>query len=147
LYFFDWDWQAADAEMKHSLLLDPNVGESYRWAAMTAATLGRFDEAQDLLRQALARDPLEAFSYATISGYLMQKGQWSDALQAGARAHDLMPLIETGMPMQRSPSCRQSRRRTLRVRLPGFMRCVAKTIRHSNGWIAHTRFAITESRK
>jgi TolB-like protein/Flp pilus assembly protein TadD len=93
LYFFDWDWQGADTEMKRALLLDPSIGESYRWAAMTARTLGRFDEAQSLLREALARDPLEAFSYGTISGYYMQSGQWTEALKAGARAHDLMPRV------------------------------------------------------
>jgi TolB-like protein len=93
LYFFDWDWQGADTEMKRALLLDPSIGESYRWAAMTARTLGRFDEAQSLLREALARDPLEAFTYGTISGYFMQSGQWTEALKAGARAHDLMPHV------------------------------------------------------
>jgi Tfp pilus assembly protein PilF len=75
LDFFDWDWHGADVEMKRALLLDPSLGESYRWAAMTAATLGRTDEAQQLLRQALARDPLEAFTYDTLSDFLIQKGQ------------------------------------------------------------------------
>jgi TolB-like protein/DNA-binding winged helix-turn-helix (wHTH) protein/cytochrome c-type biogenesis protein CcmH/NrfG len=93
LYFFDWDWQGADAEMKRALLLDPSIGESYRWAAMTAATLGRTDEAQELLRQALARDPLEAFTYDMLSDFLIQKGQWSEAAKAAERAHDLMPAI------------------------------------------------------
>ena len=93
LYFLDWDWRGADAEMKTALLLDPSIGESYRWAALTAGTLGRLDEAQDLLQKALARDPLEAFTYATLSDYLRQNGQWSEATKAGARAHDLMPSI------------------------------------------------------
>jgi tetratricopeptide (TPR) repeat protein len=60
---------------------------------MTASALGRFDEAQELLRQALARDPLEAFTYATLSAYYIQKGQWPEAAKAGIRAHDLMPNI------------------------------------------------------
>jgi tetratricopeptide (TPR) repeat protein len=93
LYFLDWDWQGADAEMKHALLLDSSIGESYRWAALTASTLGHSDQVLSLLRQALARDPLEAFTYATISDYFSREGQWSAALQAGARAHDLMPHV------------------------------------------------------
>ena len=93
LYFLDWDWQGADTEMKTSLRLDPGLGESYRWAAMTAGTLGRFDEAEDLLRKALALDPMEAFSYSTLSDYLRQSGHWPEATKAGARAHDLMPSI------------------------------------------------------
>jgi Flp pilus assembly protein TadD len=60
--------------MKTSLRLDPGLGESYRWAAMTAGTLGRFDEAEDLLRKALALDPMEAFTYSTLSDYLRQSG-------------------------------------------------------------------------
>jgi TolB-like protein len=93
LYFLDWDWRGADAEIKQALLLDPSIGESYRWAALTASTLGHSDQVLSLLRQALARDPLEAFTYATISDYFRQTGQWSEALQAGARAHDLMPHV------------------------------------------------------
>lgn len=93
LYFLDWDWQGADAEMKTALRLDPGLGESYRWAAMTAGTLGRFDEAEDLLRKALTLDPMEAFTYSTLSEYLRQSGHWPEATKAGARAHDLMPSI------------------------------------------------------
>jgi TolB-like protein len=93
LFLLDWDWLAADAEMKTAIRLDPGIGECYRWAAMTAESLGRFDEAETLMRKALTLDPMEAFSYSILSDYLRDGGRWVEAAQAGARAHELMPSL------------------------------------------------------
>ena len=96
------DYRSAYEHLSQAVTLDPAFAAAWseiarvrvrRWAAMTASTLGRDDESQKLLRKALARDPLEAFTYDTLADYSRQKGQWSEALKEGARAHDLMPEI------------------------------------------------------
>ena len=54
---YDWDWTAAEAEGKRALALDPTDSSSLAAGAGLAMTLGRWGDAEGLIRRALDRDP------------------------------------------------------------------------------------------
>jgi serine/threonine-protein kinase len=45
LFIYDWDWNAAAAEFRRSLELDPRYATAHQWYAFLLASKGRFDEA------------------------------------------------------------------------------------------------------
>jgi TolB-like protein len=68
-YMFDWDWQAAEAETKRAIALDPGNADAYRWASYVAGTLGRFDVALAFAMQAAQKDPLEPLITSRSLGF------------------------------------------------------------------------------
>lgn len=58
---FDWNWTAADAELKRALAIDPTDPSALNFAGILANTLGRWGEAERLLRAAQVRDPLQPY--------------------------------------------------------------------------------------
>jgi TolB-like protein len=63
LYEVDWSWQAADAELKQAIELEPGNSEAHRLAAYLATTYGRFDEAIEQSEKAIELDPLQPWNY------------------------------------------------------------------------------------
>jgi eukaryotic-like serine/threonine-protein kinase len=45
LFIYDWDWNAAAAEFRRSLELDPRYATAHQWYAFLLASQGRFEEA------------------------------------------------------------------------------------------------------
>lgn len=87
----DFDWPAADTALKRARELDPGNADIVREAGNLAATLGRFDEAEQLLREALARDPLRAASYNGLGILLQYVGKPMDAMAQFRRVLELSP--------------------------------------------------------
>ena len=54
---YDWDWAAAEAEGQRARALDPTESSSLSLSGGLAMTLGHWDEAEQLVRSALDRDP------------------------------------------------------------------------------------------
>jgi tetratricopeptide (TPR) repeat protein len=63
---YDWDWEAADASFRRALDLEPGNAQAVRRASRQALTLGRWNEAIDLAKKALERDPLRPNSYSNL---------------------------------------------------------------------------------
>ena len=89
--FFDWDWAAADAEIRRARQLDPNDVEALRWAGALATTLGRFTESVELLQQAVGRDPLMAANFTRLGLSHRAMGNTAAAQSAWQKAVDLAP--------------------------------------------------------
>jgi serine/threonine-protein kinase len=90
-FFFDWDWDAADVELKRALELDPANSDALRWAGTLAITLGRLSDATAYLLQAVDRDPLGPANYAKLSESYMAEGRFDAARQVMKRILDLSP--------------------------------------------------------
>lgn len=56
---YDWDFTAADQHLQQALALNPGDAFILMTAAVLSRTLGRNDEAIDLMRQATAVDPIQ----------------------------------------------------------------------------------------
>jgi tetratricopeptide (TPR) repeat protein len=63
----DFDWAGADASIQRAIALEPGNPEFLRFAAHSAANLGRFDEALQLDRRAVDLDPLNADSWELLA--------------------------------------------------------------------------------
>jgi TolB-like protein len=88
----DWDWQAADAELKVARDLDPGDAGTTEAAAGLANTMGRFDEGLKLAARAIAQDPLGT-AYWDIGAANHRRGAFDEA--AAAYKH-LIELYPTG---------------------------------------------------
>jgi len=75
----DFDWAGADASIQRAIALEPGNSEFLRFAAHSAADLGRFDEALQLDRRAVDLDPLNADSWESLGETESSMGQLDQA--------------------------------------------------------------------
>lgn len=92
----DLDEQAAEREYRRAIELAPQDGLSKYFLASQMAILGQLRPAVDLMRQALAGDPLHALWYRWLAMYLRGLNQLDDARQAIRKASELQPTL-TGL--------------------------------------------------
>ena len=100
---YDWDWKAADRELKIALSLAPNDGDILFIAAVQSLGMGRCDAALTQINAAIARDPLRFDSYQSLS--LIQKMPRSTSRRQ--KKHSGVVLILTrGVPPDTSSSAK-----------------------------------------
>jgi serine/threonine protein kinase/Tfp pilus assembly protein PilF len=88
---YEWDWSSADAAYKRALALEPGNADAVRGAARLAATLGRFDEAINLDRQAIELDPLRFSAHNNLGVHSYYAGQWLQSEQGFRKVLELNP--------------------------------------------------------
>jgi len=87
----DFDWVGADASFRRAVELEPGNPETLVLAASSVAILGRFDEALQLARRAVALDPLNTRSWGEV-GEIEFRGGKLDAAEADyKKARELRP--------------------------------------------------------
>jgi tetratricopeptide (TPR) repeat protein len=91
LYQIDWSWDAAEAELKRAISLEPGNSEAHRLLAYIAITRGRFDDAIELLNRAIAIDPLQPWNYVVTGFATYRSGRLAAAEAAYRKALDLAP--------------------------------------------------------
>jgi serine/threonine protein kinase len=57
-FWYEWDWSAAEKGFRRAIRLDPNYAPAHHWYCWFLLAMGRFDEAIDAGKRALAVDPL-----------------------------------------------------------------------------------------
>ena len=87
----DWDWDAADGEIRQALALNPANADAYRFASYIKNALGQNVDALALARAAVARDPLSAWNYMAVAYVQRDLGSPDDAALAYRKALDLNP--------------------------------------------------------
>jgi len=80
LFFFDWDWQAAEAQFRRAIELDPKAGDSHQTYAFLLSCIGRHDEAIAEIRLARELEPLNLRTNALEVQYLVHAGRTDEAL-------------------------------------------------------------------
>jgi TolB-like protein len=90
LYWMDWNWQAADGELRKARDLDPASAEITEAAAALANTMGRFDEGLQLAGVALTQDPLGT-AYWDIGAANHRLGKLHEAAAAYQHLTELYP--------------------------------------------------------
>ncbi len=91
LYEVDWSWQAADAELKQAIELEPGNSEAHRLAGYLATTYGRFDEAIEQSEKAIELDPLQPWNYIARGLAAYRSGRLAQAEANFRTALDLAP--------------------------------------------------------
>jgi TolB-like protein/Tfp pilus assembly protein PilF len=88
---FDWDWAAAESEVRLALAGDPTNPIALMRAGQLAYTLGRWDDAERQLRLALVRDPLFTIAILSLGTAQYGAGHFADAEATVRRALELAP--------------------------------------------------------
>jgi eukaryotic-like serine/threonine-protein kinase len=91
LYEVDWSWQAADAELKQAIELEPGNAEAHRLAGYLATTYGRFDEAIEQSEKAIELDPLQPWNYIARGYATYRSGRLAQAEANFRTALELAP--------------------------------------------------------
>ena len=100
LWGFDWDWSAAEREMRKGLELDPNSVLGHQRLGMFLVTIGRAEEGVAETRKAHDLDPLSSYSYEIWGYSLVLAGKFQEAdpiLQQGMTLEKDAPLLHTNL--------------------------------------------------
>jgi TolB-like protein/DNA-binding winged helix-turn-helix (wHTH) protein/Flp pilus assembly protein TadD len=93
---FDWDWPAADRDLKRTLALAPNNPVALQIASRHALTMGHLDDALNLATTSLALDPLDVGGYYSLSMVELRRGRLAEAEAAIRRALEITPTFTFG---------------------------------------------------
>ena len=91
VYWFEWDWEAAEKHFTRALKLDPNSADTYWMYAHLPSNAGRHDEALKAIAQARASDPLSGLINAVEGQCLLHAGRTEDAIVRLREAIELDP--------------------------------------------------------
>ena len=98
---FDWNWAAAEIEVKRALALDPTHVGALQLRGMLSYTLGRFDDAERQFRAALVRDPLNPYVIWTLGFNYYLAGRYEESEAAYRRLLELKPDFQWGSRVSR----------------------------------------------
>ena len=125
--YYDWDWEAAETELKRAVQIKPSYATAHHWYAEYLSAMGRHEEAIAEIRRAHELDPLsliincmKAWVFLFARQYERAIEQCQKTLELGpnfALAHSLLgwAYLEKGM-YEESILAYQKRRGDLGVR-------------------------------
>jgi predicted Zn-dependent protease len=88
---YDWDWQAADAELKLARDVAPNDSLVLLLAGQQSLIVGRWDDALKLLSASLELDPLNPSDYELLYQVQIRRGHLAEAEAAIRRNLEILP--------------------------------------------------------
>jgi len=92
----DWDWTAAEQEIKRSIELDPNYATAHLWYGRFLSAMSRDSEAISEMRLALQLDPTSLAINANLAAALLHAGQQDQALEQGLATVQMEPHFPLG---------------------------------------------------
>lgn len=81
IYVMRREWDRAIASIEKGIELNPGYATAYHWYAMILGSMGRPDDALELLLKAAEMDPLSEVIRANLISYLRSNGRLSEAMQ------------------------------------------------------------------
>ena len=91
LFWFDWDWSAAESHGRRALELNPNNAESHGNFALFLSNTGRHTEALAEAKRALELNPLDLAMNAIEGQILLHAGRPDEALAQLQKISELEP--------------------------------------------------------
>ncbi|HEY3137718.1 MAG TPA: protein kinase [Blastocatellia bacterium] len=91
IFWYDWDWNAAENQFKRALELNPSSADTPWFYAHLLSTLGRHSEALAEMRRARELDPLSLRINANEGQFLIHAGQPDEGLARLQKAFELDP--------------------------------------------------------
>jgi serine/threonine protein kinase/Flp pilus assembly protein TadD len=93
LFWYDWEFDRAEAEYKRAIELNPNHSDTHQWCAYLYASQERFDEALKKLRHAQALDPLSVPITTNTGEILYRAGRYEEAIAQAEKALEMDPTF------------------------------------------------------
>src|SRR3989442_177555 len=91
IFWYDWDWSAAENQFKRALELDPNSADAHLSYAHLLSNTGRHAEALAEAKRARELDPLNLRTGALEGQFLLHAGRVDEALERLQKTFDLEP--------------------------------------------------------
>jgi len=89
--FYDWDWLAAETELRQARALSPRDSWTLLVESILSSTLGRLDEAFTQLTASLAIDPLDPGAWQNLAWLQLRRGHLPEAETAARRTLEIAP--------------------------------------------------------
>lgn len=89
----DWDYVAAEAELKRAIELDPSSARAREWLVLLYVRTDRPAEALAEARRALELDPLSPSAHAEVAHALVANGRYDEALDRLERIAEVRPPL------------------------------------------------------
>jgi serine/threonine-protein kinase len=80
-FWYDWNWEAAEAEFLRAIELNPSYTSAYQWYAAFLNTQGRFEEAREAQKSARELDPFSLILNTNVADPLFFSRQYDRAVQ------------------------------------------------------------------
>ncbi|MGO9948153.1 MAG: tetratricopeptide repeat protein [Steroidobacteraceae bacterium] len=90
---YDWDWAAADRELRQARALAPNNAAVLALSARQSIIMGRWDDALNLLNATSELDPLNPGHYLFLTFVQVQRGRLAEAEAAARRTLEISPTF------------------------------------------------------
>jgi len=90
-FLYDWDWSAAETELKKAIELAPNNSDAHRGYAHFLSNQGRHDEATAEGRRARELDPLTLITHTLEGQFLFFAGRDTEAIARYDKTLEIEP--------------------------------------------------------
>jgi len=94
-FWYEWNWNAAESELKRAIELAPNNSDAHRAYAHFLSNLGRHDEAIAEGRRARELDPLSLITNALEGQFLFYAGRADEAIARYDKTLEIEPNFLT----------------------------------------------------
>ena len=91
IFWYDWDWTAAENQYKRALELDPNGADTHLFYAHLLSNTGRHAEALAEVKRARELDPLNLRTNALEGQFLIHAGRADEALARLQKTFEMAP--------------------------------------------------------
>ena len=91
IFWYDWDWNAAEKECRRALEIDPNNSDFHGNYALVLSNTGRHAEALAEVKRARELNPLNLAQVALEGQYLLHAGRADEALDRLQKTSELEP--------------------------------------------------------
>ena len=90
-FFYDWDWSAAESELKRAIELAPNNADAHRAYAHLLSNSGRHEEAVSEGKRARELNPLSLITNALEGQFLFYAGRDGEAIARLQKTLEIEP--------------------------------------------------------
>jgi TolB-like protein/Flp pilus assembly protein TadD len=91
IFWYDWDWNASENQLKRALELDPNSPDAHLFYAHLLSNTGRHSEGLAEVERARALDPLDFRIRGLEAQFLVHAGKPDEALTLLHKISELIP--------------------------------------------------------
>jgi tetratricopeptide (TPR) repeat protein len=88
---YDWDWASSEQEFQQTATLAPGSADAPNGKSHLSITLGRWDDALEQVKAAIALDPLDPDNFLILSWIQVRRNHLREAEVAARRVLDIRP--------------------------------------------------------
>ena len=97
LHLHQWKWDDAEMEFKKAIELNPGYSVAYHWYSLCLTTLGRLDEAVQMMKRAQELDPLSTRINADLGMAYFAARRYDEAINQETKTLELNPKSSTAI--------------------------------------------------